>query len=988
MATISASGSTSLCPGGSVVLSASAVTDAIYNWKLNGTSLVSGLSNTYSANQSGGYTVSVTSTQGCTATSSSPTFVTVNSNPTISVTSSSLESSCGAAVTSTASGAATYLWSNGGTSSTGSFTGAGSYTVTGTSSAGCTGTASVTVSNSSSTTSNAIAVHYYEIPSASVSGGTAVCLNETNPSVTFTATNTGAAPYTFVYNINGGSNLTTTTTGSNLSAMVSVPTTVAGTFVYTLVSINDAHCGQVLSGASTTVTVNALPAALSVTGSTYCSYSNLVPNTTYGTVTSTSSVSGVDYELYDSNGVVPNSTKSGTGNALTWSNVTDGNYYVVATNPLGACSSTSATLNVAGTVAIYSYYLDSDADGYGTGTALQGCAATAPAGYSLNTGDCNNSNSAYYPTAVEICGNGIDENCSGPSDDAPISYRSVTSGNWGDASTWEMACYAGSAYTAATYAPVSSFTGIASIQSTHEVVIPNNGTIYQTGTLDIDAGGTLTMTGNDYNNDPTTANVSPVAKLTVTLVIINDGTMNVGHQASLVQTATTAGTVNSGSGNFNVQSKLTGNWSSPTGAPNGRYWYIGSPMNNTVASQFFDTPSMVRLWRYNATNNSWGIVIHSQTSTTSSLKLVPGIGYLYRAGANKTITYTSTAANLNNNITTNLLAPASDAAYIPVLGYSTIGYKYVANPYPSHVDWTLLSRTGLNAGYWIRNASNTSYDAYNATTQLGSSASGQTTKYIAPMQGFWVYAYTTPSALKIDNTDRVHSTNVLHAPNVNQVVRLKLNNGESSDYTVVYENELAANDFEEADTDKMFDYDFHQLYTLEGEHELVLNGLSNATSKGSVDMGISVANNGQYTIEATDLEMEEDVILEDRFNHTFQDMKVNPIYSFTTNAGTFNERFVLHFTATESVAVGETGTVADEVRVFNTSNQQVKVWVSNTSEYQGATVKVFDAIGNLVERKNMTSNELLLDLDIANGIYVVEITGKTEVFTKKIFIGK
>jgi len=215
-----------------------------------------------------------------------------------------------------------------------------------------------------------------------------------------------------------------------------------------------------------------------------------------------------------------------------------------------------------------------------------------------------------------------------------------------------------------------------------------------------------------------------------------------------------------------------------------------------------------------------------------------------------------------------------------------------------------------------------------------------------------------------------------------------LNDGMSSDYTVVYENELAANDFEETDTDKMFDYDFHQLYTLEGDHELVLNGLSNATSKGSVDMGISVANSGPYTIEATDLEVEEAVILEDKLNHTFQDLKVNPIYSFTSNAGTFNERFVLHFTASESVAVTETVGETEGVKVFNTSNKQVKVWVSNTAEYQGATVKVYDAIGNLIERKNMTSNELLLDLDIANGIYVVEVTGANKTFTKKVFISK
>ena len=809
-----------------------------------------------------------------------------------------------------------------------------------------------------------------------------ICANE-SVIFTATATNEGTTP-SYQWKVNGAN------VGTNASTYTS--TSLLNNDVVTVVMTTDNSCqslNTVTSNGITTV-VNALPAALSVTGSTYCSYSNLVPNTTYGTVTSTSSASGVDYQLYDLDGVIPNSTKPGTGSALTWTGVVAATgYYVTGVNTTTGCVGSSAVVAVFMTTATISLYVDTDGDGYGTGSAVSyTCVAVAPAGYSLNANDCSTSNSAFNPGAVEICGNNIDENCSGNTDDIPAYFRSLTSGNWGDATTWQFACSPSDTYQNSIYAPPANYTGYVNVLNGHTVTVPNDGTIYQTGTLDIDAGGTLTMTGNDYNNAPTTANVAALAKLTVTLVIINDGTMNVGHQASLVQTATTAGTVNSGSGNFNVQSKLTGNWSSPTGAPNGRYWYIGSPMNNTVASQFFDTPSMVRLWRYNATNNSWGIVIHSQTPTTSSLKLVPGIGYLYRAGANKTITYTSTAANLNNNITTNLLAPASDAAYVPVLGYSTTGYKYVANPYPSHVDWTLLSRLGMNAGYWIRNSTNTSYDAYNATTQQGSLPSGQTTKYIAPMQGFWVYAYTTPNALKIDNTDRVHSTNVLHAPNVNQVVRLKLNNGESSDYTVVYENELAANDFEEADTDKMFDYDFHQLYTLEGEHELVLNGLSNATVKGSVDMGISVANSGQYTIEATDLEVEEAVILEDRFNHTFQDMKVNPIYSFTSQVGTFNERFVLHFTATESVAVGETGTVADEVRVFNTSNQQVKVWVSNTSEYQGATVKVYDAIGNLVERKNMTSNELYLDLDIANGIYVVEVTGAEKVFTKKIFIGK
>jgi len=993
-ADISASSSTSFCPGGSVVLTAPAATGAIYNWKLNGTSVSSGLDNTYTASQNGGYTVTVTSSQSCSTTTSTPTYVTVNSNPTITVSASTLETSCGSTVNSTASGAGidgSYLWSNGGTSATGAFTSAGIYTVTGTTSAGCTGTASVTVTSSSATTSNSISVHYYTLPTAIIAGTTSVCQNATNPSITFTAANTNAGPYTFTYNINGGSNLTVTTAGNALSAIVSAPTTTVGTYIYTLVGVADAHCSQNQSGTAT-VTVNSLPASLTLTGGSFC------PTTSNGgVITSATSSNGVSYQLWNAEGEIPNANLTGNNSALTWNAVAEGTgYYVIGTSSSSGCESgysnlvdvTSSASNNA-----YVYYMDADGDGYGSNTPTYGCSATAPAGYLTTTGDCNDAASTIYPTATELCGNNIDENCSGTSDDLPSFYRTIADGNWGDAGTWEAACATGLTYTSAAYAPPSYYNGMVNIRDTHDVTIPANGTVYQTGTLDIDAGGSLTMTGNAAINNPSTTTTSggeipsAVAKLTVTLLIDNAGTLNIGHQASLAQTSTNA--VNVGSGPVNVETKLTGG--NNGSAPNGRYWYIGSPMNNTSAGQFFDNQSPVwtRLWRYKADNNSWAVVIQSQTNTNSTLKLIPGMGYLYRAGSNKTITYTGTAAaNLNNNITSNLLAPTVDGTLVPVEGYNATGYKYVANPYPSYVDWRLVTRTGLNVSYWIRNASNTAYEAYNATTNVSTSSSGQTTQYIPPMQGFWVYAFAANPSLRIDNTDRTHSTNVLHTPVINQVVRLKLNDGKSSDYTVVYENELAANDYEETDTDKMFDYDFHQLYTMEGEKELALNGLLNATAKGSVNMGMVVPNNGPYTLEATDLGVEEDVILEDKFTHTFQDMKVNPIYSFTSNAGTFNNRFVLHFTSLETETVGVGETEVDAVKVFNTSNQQVKVWVTNTAEFQNATVKVYDAIGNLVERKNMTSNELLLDLDIANGIYVVEVTGVQKVFTKKVFIGK
>ena len=56
----------------------------------------------------------------------------------------------------------------------------------------------------------------------------------------------GTAPYTFTYNINGGTNQTVTTVVGN-SISVPVTTVVPGTFTYTLLSVRMAHPHRVHS---------------------------------------------------------------------------------------------------------------------------------------------------------------------------------------------------------------------------------------------------------------------------------------------------------------------------------------------------------------------------------------------------------------------------------------------------------------------------------------------------------------------------------------------------------------------------------------------------------------------------------------------------------------------------------------------------------------------------------------------------------------------
>ena len=58
------------------------------------------------------------------------------------------------------------------------------------------------------------------------------------------------------------------------------------------------------------------------------------------------------------------------------------------------------------------YYADADGDGFGNvASMIEAC--TAPVGYVGNSDDCNDASAAVNPSALEICDNGIDDNCDG-----------------------------------------------------------------------------------------------------------------------------------------------------------------------------------------------------------------------------------------------------------------------------------------------------------------------------------------------------------------------------------------------------------------------------------------------------------------------------------------------------------------------------------------------------------------------------------------------
>ncbi|RZN79954.1 MAG: PKD domain-containing protein [Winogradskyella sp.] len=92
-------------------------------------------------------------------------------------------------------------------------------------------------------------------PNATISGSATVCLDDVpEPEITFTGS-AGVAPYTFTYTINGGTDQTISTAGTDDSISIPINTNTTGSFVYELVSVSDNNGNSEPASGSATITI-------------------------------------------------------------------------------------------------------------------------------------------------------------------------------------------------------------------------------------------------------------------------------------------------------------------------------------------------------------------------------------------------------------------------------------------------------------------------------------------------------------------------------------------------------------------------------------------------------------------------------------------------------------------------------------------------------------------------------------------------------------
>ncbi len=302
----SISGTTSVCKDAAspdvTFTGANGTAPYTFTYTLNGTTqtvtTTSGNSVTVSqaTGTAGSYVYELVSVQdasstACVQSQTGSATITVNPLPTASISGTAAVCKDAAALDVTFTGANgtapyTFTYTLNGTTQTVTTTSGNSVTVS-----QATGTAGsyvyelVSVQDASSTAcvqsqTGSATITVNPLPSASISGTTSVCKYAAAPDITFTGAN-GTAPYTFTYTLNGTTQTVTTTSGNSVT--VSQATGTAGSYVYELVSVQDASstaCVQSQTG-SATITVNPLPSASISGNATICQYVTTSPEVTF-----------------------------------------------------------------------------------------------------------------------------------------------------------------------------------------------------------------------------------------------------------------------------------------------------------------------------------------------------------------------------------------------------------------------------------------------------------------------------------------------------------------------------------------------------------------------------------------------------------------------------------------------------------------------------------------------------------------------------------
>jgi hypothetical protein len=478
--------------------------------------------------------------------------------------------------------------------------------------------------------------------------------------------------------------------------------------------------------------------------------------------------------------------------------------------------------------------------------------------------------------------------------------------------------------------------------------------------------------------------VSESEKLTTFGDIILNGELKLKHNATLVQQDNSGWL---GNGNVHLQQAITGTGGA---TPNGRYWFVGSPMANSVSHDYkAETSALLKF--FNEPTGAWVEINNASTP------IQIGKGYFVQTGSMDTIDFSGAQLN-NGNYTFPLTRTGTTNFYR--------GFNLVSNPYPSYVDFDAVTKSNILPTMWYRTsdvAQTMIFDTYNSELGIGTSLGGfAVTKFIPPMQSFWVKipsGFTTGS-IGFSNAMRSHYVSGFEglkssAQNFPVYIRFNLEDGLKKDQMILLMDQHLSATVDEFDSEKMIVSGYPQLFTNVGSTKLVINSLPYSKSKVSVPITLDLPTSKSYIFQTEEIHVEDGlVLLEDRQEQIYQDLSINPCYGFYSNSGVISDRFVLHLNLPNgvhsSMSLSSTFLTNNDQNpspfdIYETDDQEIQISLQDTM-IGSCSMQIFDASGRLVKSISIIDAKTKINLTQGAGVYFIQLERNQQIFRKKIIL--
>jgi hypothetical protein len=379
--------------------------------------------------------------------------------------------------------------------------------------------------------------------------------------------------------------------------------------------------------------------------------------------------------------------------------------------------------------------------------------------------------------------------------------------------------------------------------------------------------------------------------------------------------------------------------------------------------------------------------------------LDPGRGYAFYHSAASTVNF-SNLTSLISNLGSLTLQYNGTGKLVP----SNYGFNLMGNSLTCGIDWNLVTPSG--------NVFNTIY--YTINYKIGSYVRGApsgingATQHIPPLQGFLIKANALGASLDFSSA-REHTTqqrykksldiNNIDSKNTGSsdpVIKLELDNPGNQDETLFWFNQNATNSFDPAyDGLKILSSGYDQIYSLSGSQKYGINAMPLPTDTEIIPIGVKFLNSGSsFKIMASQLMGLDNynITLTDKGNSNFiVDLKNINSYTFSSDAGTFPDRFVLTIgTITTGVKDNIIPDKAFNVYAYgNTLNIDL---LNPDWEGKNSTINLYDLTGRKIIQQNnvefIKGDLKKIPLNLPQGIYIVEIKAENHKFVTKINIIK